>query len=57
MEEEKLNRRFFHHILINLLLTHSQMDGRTGMAGCEILVTFLHYFGLTNFFWMMVEGL
>lgn len=33
------------------------MDGRTGIAGCELLVTFLHYFGLTNFFWMMVEGL
>lgn len=32
------------------------MEGRPGRAGCVILVTFFHYFSLTNFFWMLVEG-
>lgn len=35
----------------------SQIEGRTGRAGCVILVVFFHYFSLTNFFWMLVEGI
>lgn len=33
-----------------------QMEGRQGRAECVVLVTFFHYFSLTNFFWMLVEG-
>ncbi|XP_055309678.1 diuretic hormone receptor-like isoform X2 [Sitodiplosis mosellana] len=34
-------------------LTHNEATG----AGCKCLVILLHYFTLTNFFWMLVEGL
>lgn len=34
-----------------------QIEGRPGRTGCVLLVTFFHYFSLTNFFWMLVEGM
>lgn len=32
------------------------MTVKPGMAGCICLVILFHYFSLTNFFWMLVEG-
>ncbi|XP_069700681.1 diuretic hormone receptor [Periplaneta americana] len=43
----------FFWILILTWQTSAQQD----TAVCIILVIFLHYFHLTNFFWMFVEGL
>ncbi|XP_075237568.1 diuretic hormone receptor-like [Lycorma delicatula] len=34
-----------------------QMSMPTNMVACVVLVVLLHYFHLTNFFWMFVEGL
>ncbi|XP_037043239.1 diuretic hormone receptor-like isoform X2 [Bradysia coprophila] len=34
-----------------------QITVKPGVAGCIILVILFHYFSLTNFFWMLVEGL
>ncbi|KAI5635112.1 7 transmembrane receptor (Secretin family) domain-containing protein [Phthorimaea operculella] len=39
--------------ILNLVLQHSHQD----QTSCVILVTCMHYFYLTNFFWMLVEGL
>lgn len=33
-----------------------QITVKPGAAGCIILVILFHYFSLTNFFWMLVEG-
>lgn len=30
---------------------------RSGLSSCIGLVTLFHFFTLTNFFWMLVEGL
>ncbi|XP_073812334.1 diuretic hormone 44 receptor 1 isoform X2 [Musca autumnalis] len=51
---------FFTYIMSGLLwiLTLSvQISLHTGMSGCIVLVTLFHFFTLTNFFWMLVEGL
>lgn len=51
---------FFTYIMSGLLwiLTLSvQISMRTGLGGCIVLVTLFHFFTLTNFFWMLVEGL
>ncbi|XP_037950561.1 diuretic hormone receptor isoform X2 [Teleopsis dalmanni] len=51
---------FFTYIMSALLwiLTLSvQISIRTGLGGCIVLVTLFHFFTLTNFFWMLVEGL
>ncbi|CRL06924.1 CLUMA_CG019599, isoform A [Clunio marinus] len=34
-----------------------QMSSSAGLIECMVLLTLLHFFNLTNFFWMMVEGL
>lgn len=34
-----------------------QMSAQPGLTECIVLLTLLHYFNLTNFFWMMVEGI
>lgn len=49
---------FFAHLLFSLCLflfqlTQSQVTG----VACKFLVILLHYFRLTNFFWMLVEGM
>ena len=42
--------------LLPLLLSYKQLyRGETNKGSC-IIVIFLHYFHLTNFFWMFVEG-
>ncbi|XP_018797882.1 PREDICTED: diuretic hormone receptor isoform X4 [Bactrocera latifrons] len=51
---------FFTYIMSALLwiLTLSvHISIRTGLGGCVVLVTLFHFFTLTNFFWMLVEGL
>ena len=35
--------------------SHQLYRGETNKGSC-IIVIFLHYFHLTNFFWMFVEG-
>lgn len=34
-----------------------QISVRSGLSSCIALVTLFHFFTLTNFFWMLVEGL
>ncbi|KAM7343728.1 diuretic hormone 44 receptor 1 [Cochliomyia hominivorax] len=51
---------FFTYIMSALLwiLTLSvQISTHTSVGGCIVLVTLFHFFTLTNFFWMLVEGL
>lgn len=33
-----------------------QITVKPGLTGCIVLVILFHYFSLTNFFWMLVEG-
>lgn len=35
---------------------HTQMGGGSDLTACVFLVILFHYFSLTNFFWMLVEG-
>ncbi|XP_055379199.1 diuretic hormone receptor-like isoform X2 [Condylostylus longicornis] len=51
---------FFTHIMSALMwiLTLSvHISVQIGVAGCIVLVFLLNFFTVTNFFWMMVEGL
>ncbi|EDW74263.1 uncharacterized protein Dwil_GK21476 [Drosophila willistoni] len=51
---------FFTYIMSALfwiLLLSVQISIRSGLASCIGLVTLFHFFTLTNFFWMLVEGL
>ncbi|XP_064542956.1 diuretic hormone receptor [Drosophila montana] len=51
---------FFTYIMSALfwiLLLSVQISIRSGMSSCIALVTLFHFFTLTNFFWMLVEGL
>ncbi|XP_031631307.1 diuretic hormone receptor-like isoform X2 [Contarinia nasturtii] len=51
---------FITHILSALLwilLLTLSLQIEPSAVGCVLLVTFFHYFSLTNFFWMLVEGL
>ncbi|XP_034652986.1 diuretic hormone receptor isoform X2 [Drosophila subobscura] len=51
---------FFTYIMSALfwiLLLSVQISIRSGQASCIALVTLFHFFTLTNFFWMLVEGL
>lgn len=43
--------------LLWILMLSLQITVQPGVAGCIILVILFHYFSLTNFFWMLVEGL
>ncbi|EDW02682.1 diuretic hormone receptor [Drosophila grimshawi] len=40
-----------------ILLLSVQISIRSGLSSCIALVTLFHFFTLTNFFWMLVEGL
>ncbi|CAO1350277.1 unnamed protein product [Diamesa serratosioi] len=51
---------FFTYIMSSLLWILTlffQVSSQPGLTECIVLLTLLHYFNLTNFFWMMVEGL
>ncbi|TDG41390.1 hypothetical protein AWZ03_012194 [Drosophila navojoa] len=51
---------FFTYIMSALfwiLLLSVQISVRSGLSSCIALVTLFHFFTLTNFFWMLVEGL
>ncbi|XP_051860373.1 diuretic hormone receptor [Drosophila albomicans] len=51
---------FFTYIMSALfwiLLLSVQISIRSGLSSCIALVTLFHFFTLTNFFWMLVEGL
>ncbi|XP_030388497.1 diuretic hormone receptor [Scaptodrosophila lebanonensis] len=51
---------FFTYIMSALfwiLLLSVQISIRSGLGSCIALVTLFHFFTLTNFFWMLVEGL
>ncbi|KAH8232925.1 hypothetical protein KR026_001824 [Drosophila bipectinata] len=51
---------FFTYIMSALfwiLLLSVQISIRSGLVTCIALVTLFHFFTLTNFFWMLVEGL
>lgn len=39
-----------------IFLYINQMTVKPGLTGCIVLVILFHYFSLTNFFWMLVEG-
>ncbi|XP_070501681.1 diuretic hormone receptor-like isoform X2 [Chironomus tepperi] len=43
--------------LLWLLTLSFQMSSTAGLIECILLLTLLQFFNLTNFFWMMVEGL
>ncbi|XP_020814831.1 diuretic hormone receptor [Drosophila serrata] len=51
---------FFTYIMSALfwiLLLSVQISIRSGLGSCIALITLFHFFTLTNFFWMLVEGL
>nr|XP_016927882.1 diuretic hormone receptor [Drosophila suzukii]XP_036669507.1 diuretic hormone receptor [Drosophila suzukii] len=51
---------FFTYIMSALfwiLLLSVQISIRSGVGSCIALITLFHFFTLTNFFWMLVEGL
>ncbi|XP_048483600.1 diuretic hormone receptor isoform X3 [Plutella xylostella] len=43
--------------ILNLALQNMSEEAQTDQPSCMILVICMHYFYLTNFFWMLVEGL
>ncbi|CAG9123783.1 unnamed protein product [Plutella xylostella] len=43
--------------ILNLALQNMSEEAHTDQPSCMILVICMHYFYLTNFFWMLVEGL
>ncbi|KAJ6641176.1 Diuretic hormone receptor, partial [Pseudolycoriella hygida] len=42
--------------LLWILMLSLQITVKPGLTGCIVLVILFHYFSLTNFFWMLVEG-
>lgn len=43
------------HVDLYILVVF-QMSVQTNISACVVLIILLHYFHLTNFFWMFVEG-
>lgn len=47
---------FSFNTFIEFLNLSLQMTDHASQAGCITLVMMFHYFNITNFFWMFVEG-
>lgn len=43
-------------LICNINEPFQQITVKPGLTGCIVLVILFHYFSLTNFFWMLVEG-